>query len=194
MARIIDDSKLDRIKQATIELIVEKGYGGASISNIAKKAGVADGYLYRFYNSKEELVNSILHTKISFLIDKMEYLLESSTSTQEIINTLVAHLFAMANEKPVDIKFLYILMHDYTFQIAGEQRELIKILIQKVLINGKANGEIYPSVSEEELYNMAITYPIVFLNLRLKNFFGNSHWDKSDELRVSTFCASALKN
>ena len=49
MARIIDDGKIQRIREATIALVVQNGYGGASISSIARRAGVAEGYLYRFY-------------------------------------------------------------------------------------------------------------------------------------------------
>ena len=51
MARQIDETKMHRIKEAAVQLVVENGYGGASILMIARKAGVAEGYLYRFYAS-----------------------------------------------------------------------------------------------------------------------------------------------
>jgi len=54
MPRLVDETKMHRIKDAAIELIVKNGYGGASISSIAKKAGVAEGYLYRYYNGKQD--------------------------------------------------------------------------------------------------------------------------------------------
>lgn len=37
MARIIKPAKLDNIKKVTISAIIEKGYGGVSIAEIAKK-------------------------------------------------------------------------------------------------------------------------------------------------------------
>lgn len=193
MARLVDESKMDRIKSATIELIVEKGYGGASISAIGKKAGVAEGYLYRFYASKQSLVNHLLHSKIASLTAKIASLLESMGNTNEILSTLVASLFEMAKDQPRDIKFLYVLMHDYNFLIPDEQRDEIKGLTQRINQLGKKSGEIGFEVQDEEVYHMSITYPIVFLNMRLKGFFGNNSWNSQDLSRVTSFCINTLK-
>ncbi len=79
MARQLDTSKMERINEAAMQLIVDKGYGNASISQIAKMAGVADGYLYRFHKSKEDMVNALLYEKIGSLIEEMERLAHSNT-------------------------------------------------------------------------------------------------------------------
>ena len=52
--RITDTNKIERIKTETKILIVEKGYHGASIAEIAIRADVSDGYLYRHYKNKSE--------------------------------------------------------------------------------------------------------------------------------------------
>lgn len=194
MARLVDGSKMERINKAAVELIVEKGYGGASISAIARMAGVAEGYLYRFHSSKQDLVNSLLHSKIDVLTLKIGKLLESLKTTGEIIDTLVCDLFDMASERPQDLKFLYVLMHDYNFLIPDEQRVEIKTLIERLGHLGKESGDIGTAVSEEEIYQMIITYPIVFLNMRLKGFFGNHSWNEQDRQRVTAFCTNALKH
>ncbi len=41
--RVIDTEKIERIKTETKILIVEKGYHGASVAEIAKRANVSDG-------------------------------------------------------------------------------------------------------------------------------------------------------
>jgi len=64
MPRIIDETKMLRIKEAAIELVVKNGYGGASISAIRKKAGVAEGYLYRHYNGKQDLILDLLYSQM----------------------------------------------------------------------------------------------------------------------------------
>ena len=52
--RETDLEKLEEVKLVALKMIVEKGYHGATISLIAKKAGVSDGYLYRHYANKNE--------------------------------------------------------------------------------------------------------------------------------------------
>ncbi|HEY3389139.1 MAG TPA: TetR/AcrR family transcriptional regulator, partial [Prolixibacteraceae bacterium] len=133
MARIIDDGKIQRIREATIELVVQNGYGGAAISSIARRAGVAEGYLYRFYKSKQELVTELLYTKIAQIIEKLEFLLNSGLSIKEVIRQLIGELFEMATISPEEIKFIHVLMHDYNFQVSDEQRLHIKNLCEKVI-------------------------------------------------------------
>jgi AcrR family transcriptional regulator len=193
MARLIDDGKIQRIREATIELVVQKGYGGASISSIAHRAGVAEGYLYRFYKSKHELVTELLFSKVAHIIEKLEFLLNSCTSMKEVIRQLISELFKTANDTPEEIKFIHVLMHDYNFQVSDEQRHHIKSLCEKVIQEGIANGEIRRGISAEEAYGVVVIYPIEFINLRMKGFFGSTSWTKDDQKRVAEFSINALK-
>ena len=193
MARLIDEGKIRRIKEATIQLVVQKGYGGAAISSIAKRAGVAEGYLYRFYSSKQQLVTELLYSKVAQIVEKLESLLETCTSTKEVMIRLIGELFRMGIETPVEIKFIYVLMHDYNFQVSNLQRQHIKGLIEKVIKIGIANGELNNRITVEEAYGMVIIYPIEFINLRMKGFFGINDWTTEEQNRVAEFSINALK-
>lgn len=193
MARLVDEGKIKRIREATIELIVQNGYGGAAISSIAKRAGVAEGYLYRFYSSKQELVTELLRAKVARIIEKLEYLLGTCDQVKEVIGQLINILFEMAAESPEDIKFMDVLMHDYNFPVSGEQRQLIKNLCEKVISLGIKNKEVNANITPEEAYGMVIVYPIEFINLRMKGFFGKTGWTKEDQERVIQFSVKALK-
>lgn len=193
MARIIDEGKIERIREAAIELVVQNGYGGASISSIAHRAGVAEGYLYRFYSSKYELVSELLYSKIAHVIEKLEFLLNSCTSTKEVISQLIAELFKMATDSPEEIKLIHVLMHDYNFQVSDEQRRHIKSLCEKVIQIGIENGEVSGIISPEEAFGMVVIYPIEFINLRIKGFFGSNSWTNEEQKRVSEFSINALR-
>lgn len=52
-------SKLERISEATIQLIHEFGLQSVSMAQIAKNANVAVGTIYNYYTSKEELISGI---------------------------------------------------------------------------------------------------------------------------------------
>jgi AcrR family transcriptional regulator len=105
MARTIDDNKLERIKKSTLEMVVSMGYGGASISKIAKQANVAEGYLYRFYKSKNELVNDLLYSNVDELADNMEELLNQQHSVWEVFKLLIKRLIEISISNPEKIKF-----------------------------------------------------------------------------------------
>lgn len=155
-------------------MVVQKGYGGASISEIAHVAGVAEGYLYRHYKSKVELVNDLLFSNLNELIEKLEYLLDKHPSISEIFEQLTRTLFQIANVQPERIKFLYVLMHDYNFKIQDDQREKIIDLCKRVKEIGKASGDLETDIDEEEIYLLGVAYPIQLINLHLKNFFNLS--------------------
>jgi AcrR family transcriptional regulator len=193
MARIIDEGKIQRIREATIELVVQNGYGGAAISSIARRAGVAEGYLYRFYKSKQDLVTELLYSKVAQIIEKLEFLLNNCTSIKEVIRQLIGELFAMASDSPVEIKFIHVLMHDYNFQVSDEQRLQIKKLCERVIRIGIENNEVSKTISPEEAYGMVIIYPIEFINLRMKGFFGGHVWTMEEQKRVAEFSINALK-
>lgn len=64
LQQLFDEDKLtDKQKKiivAAIETFSEKGYAASSTSEIAKKAGVAEGTIFRHYKTKKELLVSIV--------------------------------------------------------------------------------------------------------------------------------------
>ncbi|MCF6239988.1 MAG: TetR/AcrR family transcriptional regulator [Bacteroidales bacterium] len=52
--------KKAQIMQAALEVFAEKTFQGASVSMIAKKAGISKGLLYNYFSSKEDLLKQII--------------------------------------------------------------------------------------------------------------------------------------
>ena len=50
----------ERILEAALELFAEKGYPGASMSDIANRLGITKGALYKHYTGKQEILDSIV--------------------------------------------------------------------------------------------------------------------------------------
>jgi len=193
MARNIDESKLERIKEATLQMVVMKGFGGASISEIARKAGVAEGYLYRFYKGKTELVDDLLYTSVNEIADKLELLLDKQYSIKEIFSQLIQIIFDIANSQPERIKFLYVLMHDYNFNIQDIQLQRISSLCTRVKEDGLSSGFFRNDVEEEEIYLMGVVYPIQFINLRFKGYFKRTAIGENEIMEVLKICMNSLK-
>ncbi len=62
--QMLEDDKMTekqkKIILSSIEVFAEKGYAGSSTSEIAKKAGVAEGTIFRHYKTKKDLLMSIV--------------------------------------------------------------------------------------------------------------------------------------
>ncbi len=59
MARRRTDDKRQKILQAAVRVFARKGYFGARVSDIARRANVADGTIYLYFRSKEEILVSL---------------------------------------------------------------------------------------------------------------------------------------
>ncbi len=67
-----DDERLTdkqiKILQAAVEIFAEKGYASTSTSEIAHRAGVAEGTIFRHYATKKDLLFSIVTPVMSKLV------------------------------------------------------------------------------------------------------------------------------
>ena len=61
---------LENILQAAMEEFSEKGFLGASLRQIVKKAGVTTGAFYGYFSSKEALFNAIVEPHAAALMGR----------------------------------------------------------------------------------------------------------------------------
>ena len=59
MAREKETNKEDRIFEAALRIVVQQGFAGLKMSEVAKKAGVATGTLYLYFETKEDLIDKL---------------------------------------------------------------------------------------------------------------------------------------
>lgn len=59
--------KRHRITEAAIEVFAEKGFSQARVSDVARRAGVADGTIYLYFKSKDDLLLSVFEQKMDEL-------------------------------------------------------------------------------------------------------------------------------
>jgi len=74
------------IKEVALELFATKGYNSTSISQIAKAAGVSKGLMYNYFDSKEDLLHTILTEAVEDGAAAMEeYLQQKHEPLDELI-------------------------------------------------------------------------------------------------------------
>ncbi|MBN2892021.1 MAG: TetR/AcrR family transcriptional regulator [Bacteroidales bacterium] len=61
----IREEKIELIKETALNLFADEGYHNTSVQKIAKQAGISKGLLYNYFESKEQLLESIVNDFIT---------------------------------------------------------------------------------------------------------------------------------
>lgn len=135
--------KREAIMAAALELFVERGFYGTAVPEIAERAGVGAGTIYRYFESKEALVNAIYREqKLSFgqiALDDFP----SAAPTREQFRVLWTRMARFAIDHPSSFVFLELHHHARYLDAASravEQR--MTRLFGQVVEGAQARGEL----------------------------------------------------
>ena len=136
MAKILEKSNKQTVKQkkiieVAITSFAEKGYSNTSTSEIAKKAGVAEGTIFKHYGTKENLLLSIM---VPFLKDFFPAMVD------ELIGELM-------NDKYSFEEFLRALVTNRS-AFLSENREIFQVFIKEMFYKEELRNELLPNVLE----------------------------------------------
>jgi AcrR family transcriptional regulator len=103
--------KREAILNAALELFVERGFWGTAVPEIADRAGVGAGTIYRYFESKEALVNAIYRQqKMRFSSSVLENF-PANVNTREQFRTIWMRMAAFATANPEAFIFLELHHH-----------------------------------------------------------------------------------
>lgn len=92
------DNKYDKILQAAIEVISEKGLDRTSISDIVRKAGVAQGTFYLYFASKNALIPAIAGNLLSITFDRIKAKIPDDLSFKQVLQVMIDETFRITDD------------------------------------------------------------------------------------------------
>ncbi len=194
MARKIDENKIERIKEATMETIVENGIEATTIAMIAKKADVSGGYLYRTYAGKQELINELYYDKVFKIYQELEFLLAlNHSSVKPLIESFIQNRIVYFLNEPIASKFYYQLLHNDNFTASEEIIDKSNELMERVKQIGVQSGEISSEINLYELHYHIFVYTVDYINFKRKNLFGKQNTTESDVAYLTQNILKILK-
>ncbi|MFB5088893.1 TetR/AcrR family transcriptional regulator [Psychrobacillus sp. PGGUH221] len=193
LQQLFDEEKLTdkqkKILLAAIDTFSEKGYAATSTSEIAKKAGVAEGTIFRHYKTKKELLVSIVTPLISkvlgpFIVRDFHKVLDQPYENAEdfIRATIENRREVFKKLLPVikiimqEIPFQPELREQFVEQVAKKTYERILVVIQ----NYQDKGQII-DIPPSSVARLAVSSIFGYLISRYI-LFPESEWD--DELET----------
>ncbi len=102
----IPASRRQQIETAALQLFCERGFHGTSIPQLAERAGVSAGLLYRYFASKEALVNHLYRSWKAQLGQPVEELVRQQPHFRQQFRTFVEQVIAFADRHPEAFLFL----------------------------------------------------------------------------------------
>lgn len=192
--RVIDTDKIERIKTETKILIVEKGYHGTTIAEIAKRANVSDGYLYRHYRNKSELVSDILETQLKQFHDYIFSLLEKEESILSVFDGIISFLLKLSKDEPHAITFAHMLVYDHELEYPKSRHDAINKIAKQILDLGNKTKEISQHMREIDILLTILTIPVKFIEYSKKGYHHNNNLTQEEEKKhLINLCINALQ-
>jgi AcrR family transcriptional regulator len=139
------DLTRQRLIRAALELFTTRGYHDTTTAQIAKKAGIAEGTIYRHFASKQHLVNELYRAAQRWAARVVqEATRDPSAGTARAQLTAVAHglVDGAANETAVvKIGLLEPLAPVLDEESRKTEREF-RVALERVIAEGKAQGSV----------------------------------------------------
>ena len=141
--RSATSDKRESILDAALDLFVERGFFGTAVPEIAEKAGVGAGTIYRYFESKEALVNAIYRQQKLHFANVVLDGFPTVTTTREQFRSLWMRMakFAVENTNA----FVFLELHHHARYLDEESRAVENRMLELftgVIVKAQAQGEL----------------------------------------------------
>lgn len=110
-----------RLERCALTLFVKKGITATTIKDIAQKAGVAEGTLYRHYESKEELAKQLYLDAHTDLAAQVKAILIDCHDIKAKIKTMTRFFCEKYDEDPIVFNYLLLAQHEQIKALAEKE-------------------------------------------------------------------------
>jgi len=181
-----------KIIEAAVEIFSTKGFAASSTSEIAQKAGVAEGTIFRHYKTKKDLLLSIVTPMMARLIapfilkDFNKVLNSAYPNYEDFLRALIKNRMEFARH---NLPIIKIMLHELPFQndLNQQFKEHIasKVIhrMKEITDHFQKEGQIIPLPSPVVI-RLSVTVLIGFLFARFL-LLPELDWDEEQEIEFT---------
>jgi TetR/AcrR family transcriptional regulator, fatty acid metabolism regulator protein len=151
---IVENGRPDKrtlISEAAVEVFAEKGFHQARVSDISKRAGVADGTIYLYFKNKDDLLLSIFEDSMTILVNGARDELSRESCPLQKIRSFVAFHFdqvkanrSVAEVLQVELRLSNKFLKDYRPSKLWDYLGLLADVIREGQASGVIRKEVDP--------------------------------------------------
>ncbi len=132
------------IDDTALRLFVEKGVTATTIKDIAGTAGIAEGTIYRHYDSKQELAWEIFAKNITELAVNLDRCQQKHQAVKDKLAAFINLCYSFFDTKPMLFSYLLLDHHGHIRKMTPDMPSPVRVL-KNVIAGGMAAGEIPPA-------------------------------------------------
>ena len=137
-----DGSKTkELIARTALLLFVEQGITETTIRDIAGAAGIAEGTLYRHYESKDQLAWELFSTNYLAFALELDRLQQDYDTLKDKLAAMIRQFCTFFDRDPVLFSYLLLAQHAQLKKVTTEMETAVTVL-QKVIAQGMARREV----------------------------------------------------
>ena len=158
-AKVFIADKREAILRAAIKVFAQRGYFNSKVADVAKEAGIADGTVYLYFKSKDEILHSVFDRAMEeFIAEGKKELARIESPKDKLRRIAELHLEKLSADRDLAIVFQVELRGSTKFMqefSAAGFAEYLDI-IQQTFIEGQRKGifqkDLKPIVCAKILY------------------------------------------
>ena len=152
MTRARTPDKRRRILDAAVHVFARKGYFAARVSDIAKKAGVADGTIYLYFKSKEDVLVRLFDEVMSEHVTQAREAVRALPSAPERLRAVAErHLTVLGGNRDLATVFQVELRQSTRFmeRFTASWLRDYSALLDEVIEQGQRDGTLRADVGRK---------------------------------------------
>ncbi|MFZ5482061.1 MAG: TetR/AcrR family transcriptional regulator [Myxococcota bacterium] len=145
--------KHDLILEAAIEVFAEKGFHHARISDIARRAGVADGTIYLYFRNKDDVLLTIFEEKMGVLIGGLHDVLAPLSDPLDKVRAFARYHFrqvrdhrALAEVLQIELRLSNKFLKEYRPEKLWEYLGIFASIVREGQEKGVVRADLDPFV------------------------------------------------
>jgi TetR/AcrR family transcriptional regulator, fatty acid metabolism regulator protein len=151
-----NSDKYQRILEAAVAVFAEKGFFTSRVADIADRANVADGTVYLYFKSKDEILMTAINTAFDAFMSLARTELKKLTDPAERLRRLAfLHLDALGSNRNLAVVFQMELRQSSRFLSEFSHHHMIEYLglVREAITEGQAKGIFRREMSDKYAAN-----------------------------------------
>jgi AcrR family transcriptional regulator len=143
------------IIEAGLVEFAERGFSGTRLEDVAARAGIAKGTIYRYFDSKEALFEATLLSRVRPVLDGIQAMVDSDKgSSAELLKLLIVGVHRELVGSDLHVLMRIIVGEGSRFPAISEayHRRLIvkgRAILTRIVARGIARGEFRPGAAAD---------------------------------------------
>lgn len=203
----ISAEKRERIIRAATMEFAMRGFENANINNIAKKADVSVGSLYKYFDNKQDMFLTIIHYSIASMEELLNNLAQSDEDILLKVDKIIRTIQKSSKENDLLVKLYNVMTSEnnprFASQFAYEMESMTARIYRVAIEQGKKAGDVRDDIDsafaayllDNIFMNLQFSYACDYYKERFRIYTGGDILNRDDFVveQCLKFIKSALK-